>query len=153
VRVYDRDGVTIDAYLVAHEPVDPALGYVVQYQGKKVFISGDTMVSPRNLPAMRNADLVVHEAYATHMVRRGIPIMRELGMDHDTQVAERTIPYHADTIALAEQAQAAGVRRLALTHLIPYPDGTVQRYLFTRGMSDHFSGEITVGEDGMVLEV
>lgn len=153
VRVYDRDGVTIDAHLVAHEPVDPALGYVVQYQGKKVFISGDTMVSPRNLPAMRNADLVVHEAYATHMVRRAIPIMRELGMDHDAQVAERTIPYHADTIALAEQAQEAGVRHLALTHLIPYPEGTVQRYLFTRGMSDRFSGEITVGEDGMVLEV
>ena len=56
-------------------------------------------------------------------------------------------------IALAKQAQEAGVRHLVLTHLIPYPDGVVNRYLFTRGMSDHFDGEITVGEDGMQLVV
>lgn len=153
VRVYARDGVTIDAHLVAHDPVDPAVGYVVRYQGKKVFISGDTAVSPQNLPAMRGADLAVHEAYAAHLVRRAIPTMRELGMDHDAQVAERTISYHADTVALAKQAQEAGVKQLALTHLIPYPDGALQRFLFTRGMSDYFGGDIIVGADGMQLAV
>lgn len=152
-RVYDDDGVTIDAHLVVHEPVRPALGYVLQYRGKKVFISGDTRVSPQNLPAMRNADLVVHEAYASHLVRRAVPVMRELGRDHDARVAERTMAYHADTIELAKQAEEAGVRHLALTHLIPYPDGRLNRLLFTRGMSDHFHGRITVGEDGMQLVV
>lgn len=153
VRVYDRDGVTIDARLVAHDPVRPALGYVLQYQGKKIFISGDTAVSPQNLPAMQDADLVVHEAYAAHLVRRAIPAMRELGMTDDAEVAERTIVYHADTVELAKQAQQAGVRRLALTHLIPYPSGALQRYLFTRGMAEYFDGEITVGRDGMQLTV
>ena len=52
-RVYDKDGVTIDATLVAHDPVKPALGYVLRYKGKKVFISGDTEVSPVNMEAMR----------------------------------------------------------------------------------------------------
>lgn len=151
VRVYDEDGVTVDAHLVVHDPVEPALGYVVQYQGKKVFISGDTEVSPLNMPAMQDADLVVHEAYASHLVRRSIPVMREMGMEHDAKVAERTIPYHADTIALAEQAERAHVKHLALTHLTPYPDSLVKRYLFTEGMSDRYNGEITVGEDGMVI--
>ena len=151
VRVYDQDGVTIDAHLVVHDPVKPALGYVVTYAGKKVFISGDTMVSPLNLPAMQDADLVVHEAYATHLVRRSIPIMREMGNEYDAMVAERTIDYHADTIALAQQAEQAGVKHLALTHLTPYPNGFVARRLFTQGMGDHYSGEITVGEDGRVL--
>ena len=64
VRVYDKDGVTIDATLVAHDPVKPALGYVLKYRNKKVFISGDTEVSPVNMDAMRNADLAVHESYA-----------------------------------------------------------------------------------------
>lgn len=152
-RVYDEGGVTIDAHLVVHDPVAPALGYVVTYQGKKVFISGDTEVSPLNLPALQDADVVVHEAYASHLVRRSIPIMREMGMTHSAEVAERTIPYHADTIALAQQAQEAGVRHLVLTHLTPYPANAASRYLFTQGMSDYYDGELTVGQDGMVIDV
>lgn len=151
VRVYDKDGVTIDAALVAHDPVKPALGYVLRYKGRKLFISGDTEVSPVNLPAMRNADMVVHESYAAHMVRRAIPQMKALGMDFHARVAERTIPYHADNIALARQAQAAGVKHLVLTHLIPYPENAVVRALYTEGMGEHYTGQLTVAEDGMVL--
>lgn len=151
VRVYDKGGVTIDAALVAHDPVRPALGYVLRYKGRKLFISGDTEVSPVNLPAMQGADMVVHESYAGHMVRRAIPEMRRLGMEFNARVAERTIPYHADNIALARQAQAAGVKHLVLTHLIPYPENLVVRAMYTDGMSDRFKGEITVAEDGMVL--
>lgn len=153
VRVYDEGGITIDAELVVHDPVKPAFGYVIRHLGKKVFISGDTEVSPLNMPAMQDADLVVHEAYASHLVRRAIPIMREMGMTHDAEVAERTIAYHADTIALAEQAEQAGVKHLVLTHLTPYPESVIKRYLFTQGMSDHYSGTVTVGKDGMVITV
>ena len=151
VRVYDKDGVTIDAAPVAHDPVRPALGYVLQYKGRKLFISGDTEVSPVNMPAMQGADMVIHESYAGHMVRRAIPEMRRLGMEFHARVAEGTIPYHADNIALARQAQAAGVKHLVLTHLIPYPENAVVRAMYTDGMSDHFQGNITVAEDGMVL--
>lgn len=151
VRVYDKDGVTIDATLVAHDPVKPALGYVLKYKNKKVFISGDTEVSPVNMDAMRNADLAVHESYAAHMVRRAIPQMKKLGMDFEAEVAERTIPYHADNIALAKQAQEAGVKHLLLTHLIPYPDSFVIRQMYTEGMAQHYNGKLTVAQDGMIL--
>lgn len=150
-RVYATDGVTIDAVLVAHDPVKPALGYVLRYKGRKLFISGDTEVSPVNLPAMQDADMVVHESYAAHMVRRAIPQMKALGRDFHARVAERTIPYHADNIALAKQAEAARVKHLVLTHLIPYPENVVVRALYTEGMSEHYSGQLTVAEDGMVL--
>ncbi|MEY4998591.1 MAG: hypothetical protein RIS00_635 [Pseudomonadota bacterium] len=151
VRVYDKDGVTIDATLVAHDPVKPALGYVLKYKGKKVFISGDTEVSPVNMDAMRDANLAIHESYAAHMVRRAIPQMRKLGMDFEATVAERTIPYHADNMALAQQAQEAGVKHLLLTHLIPYPDSFVVRQMYTEGMWQQFKGKLTVAQDGMIL--
>lgn len=151
VRVYDEGGVTIDATLVAHDPVKPALGYIITYSGKKVFISGDTEVSPVNMEAMRDADLAIHESYAAHMVRRAIPQMRKLGMDFEATVAERTIPYHADNIALAKQAQEAGVKHLLLTHLIPYPDSFIVRRMYTEGMGAHFTGKLTVAKDGMLL--
>ncbi|ROO86817.1 ribonuclease Z [Actinocorallia herbida] len=153
VRVYDEGGITIDARLVDHEPVEPAFGYVMTYRGKKVFVSGDTKVTPRNLPAMQDADLVVHEAYAAHLVRRALPIMREEGLSYEADVAERTIPYHADTIELAKQAQQAHVKRLALTHLTPWPDGLLPRRQFVAGMSDHYAGEITLGKDGLLIVV
>lgn len=147
-RVYDEGGVTIDAVQVVHDPVKPALGYVLRYRGKKVFISGDTQVSPLNLPSMKDADLVVHEAYATHMVRRAIPQMKALGMNAQAEIAERTIPYHADTIALARQAQQAGVKHLVLTHLTPFPDGMVARHMFVQGMDQSYHGKLTVARDG-----
>lgn len=151
VRVYDEGGITIDAALVAHDPVRPALGYVLRYKGRKVFISGDTEVSPVNFAAMQSADLVVHESYATHMVRRAITQMRALGMDFEAEVATRTIPYHADNLKLAEQAQQAGVKHLVLTHLIPWPDSFIVRHMYTEGMAERFHGTLTVGEDGMVI--
>ncbi|MGU3498887.1 hypothetical protein [Mycobacterium sp. C31M] len=147
VRFYDRDGITVDAHLVDHAPVEPALGYVITYAGEKVFISGDTKLSPLNLPAMQDADLVVHEAYAGHLVRQAIPVMCELGLDEQVQVAERTTGCHADTLEPAEQAH---VKHLALTHLAPYPDGFLARQLFIQGMGDRYSGQITVGRDGTV---
>lgn len=150
-RVYDRNGVTIDATLVAHDPVKPALGYILKYRGKKIFISGDTEVSPLNVDAMRDADLAVHESYAAHMVRRAIPQMKKLGMNFEAEVATRTIPYHADNITLAKQAEAAGVKHLLLTHLIPYPDGFIVRRMYTEGMANHYSGKLTVGQDGMLV--
>ncbi len=150
-RVYDQEGITVDATLVIHDPVKPALGYTLTYRGKKVFISGDTEISPVYLDAMKGADLVVHEAYATHMVRQAIPQMRAIGRDFEAEVIERTIPYHADTVALAKQAEQAGAKQLVLTHMIPYPDGFLARRLFVRGISDHYHGELTVGEDGMLI--
>lgn len=153
VVVHDQDGVRIEAVRVDHEPVEPAYGYVLTYAGKKVFVSGDTKVTPETMPAMRDADIVVHEAYATHMVRRAVPIMRELGQAHDADVAERTMSYHADTIELAEQAEKADVEHLVLTHLTPYPSNVVARHWFTEGMADRFHGELTLGEDGMVITI
>ncbi|MFF0243125.1 MBL fold metallo-hydrolase [Rhodococcus pyridinivorans] len=151
VRVYDEGGVTIDAVVVDHAPVEPAYGYVLRYQGKKVFVSGDTIVTPKTLPAMQDADIVVHEAYANHMVERAIPIMRDLGLDSDADIAQGTSHYHADTIALAEQAQQAGVDHLVLTHLIPYVDNIVTRTMFVSGMSDKYDGAITVAQDGTLI--
>ncbi|MBL0020976.1 MAG: MBL fold metallo-hydrolase [Sphingomonadales bacterium] len=153
VRVYDKDGVTIDATLVAHDPVKPALGYVLKYKAKKFFISGDTEVNPVNKDAMRDANLTIHESYTTHIMRRAIPQMKKLGMNFEAEVAQRTIPYHADNISLSKQAQEAGVKHLLLTHLIPYPDSFVVRKMYTEGMAEHYKGKLTVAQDGMILVI
>ncbi|WP_259755625.1 MBL fold metallo-hydrolase [Pseudomonas sp. GCEP-101] len=153
VRVYDQAGVTIDAYRVDHRPVEPAYGYVLRYQGKKLFISGDTRVSERYLDALQDADLVVHEAINTQLIHQGAAALARTGQPVRGEQALRVLDYHADTLELARLVQRAGVRHLVLTHLIPAPDNVLTRRLFVSGMADEYSGEITLGEDALDLSL
>lgn len=153
VRVYDEDGITIDAFRVSHRPVDPAYGYLFQYQGKKIFVSGDTKVADVYLEALQGADLVIHEAINTQMVQRIADAMQRQGRPHQAEHALNVLQYHSDTLALADLAQKAGVKHLLLTHLIPSPPNFIARRLFVEGMSERFDGEITLGEDALELRL
>lgn len=153
VRVYDQDGVTIDAYRVDHHPVDPAYGYVLRYQGKKLFISGDTKVSERYAEAMQDADLVVHEAIASHLIHTAAAALQRTGQAARAEQAVRVLDYHADTLALATLAEKTKVKHLVLTHLIPAPTNFLSRYLFVQGMAERYSGELTLGEDAMDIRL
>lgn len=149
VRVYSGSGVTVDAYRVLHEPVEPSYGYVLTYKGKKIFVSGDTRVDPIYLPAMQGSDLVVHEALQVELVNNAADAMQHVGMADRARITREVIKYHADTLKLAEMAQAAGVKHLVMTHLIPAPDNFLTSKLFIKGMKDRYQGKITIGEDGM----
>ncbi|MGJ5087799.1 MBL fold metallo-hydrolase [Bradyrhizobium sp. HKCCYLRH1065] len=60
--VYERNGVRVSAIEVNHgEKIKPALGYVVEFDGKKVVLSGDTKPDPRVEKAAEGADLLIHE--------------------------------------------------------------------------------------------
>lgn len=153
VRVYEQDGVSIDAYRVDHRPVDPALGYLLSYRGKKVFISGDTRVTDLYLPAIQNADLVVHEAINSSLIHQAADAMRRLDRPVEAARAEKVIEYHADTLELARLSQKARVKHLVLTHLIPSPPNFIAKRLFISGMADEYQGKITLGEDAMDIRL
>jgi ribonuclease Z len=59
--VYELDGVRVPAYAVDHSPVANALGYRVEYAGKAVAISGDTVDTPGLRALAANADVLVSE--------------------------------------------------------------------------------------------
>lgn len=153
VRVYEQDGVSIDAYRVDHRPVDPAVGYLLSYAGKKVFISGDTRVSDIYLGALQDADLVVHEAINSELIHQAANAMRRQNRSIEAEHALRVLDYHADTLELASLAERAKVKQLVLTHLIPSPTNWITRYLFSKGMADQYRGKITIGEDAMDIRI
>lgn len=151
LRIYDKGGVTVDAYRVDHHPVDPAYGYVLRYNGKKLFISGDTRVSERYLAAIQDADMVVHEAINSHLIFKGAEAFQRTGQEAKAKQATHVLEYHADTLELAKQAAKAKVRHLVLTHLIPSPTNFISRRMFLSGMEELYDGQITLGEDAMEL--
>ena len=153
VRVFEQNGVTIEAHRVDHHPVDPAFGYTVTYKGRKLFISGDTKVTELYIDAMQDADLVVHEALAGAMVASARRVAEGMGLKDVVATLSHVPNYHADTIELARLAQKARVKHLVLTHLIPAPDNFLMRTAFVAGMSDEFKGKLSIGDDGMDFRI
>jgi ribonuclease Z len=146
--VFDRNGVVVRAFRVDHGHVKPALGYRIEYNGRSVVFSGDTVASPLVAEAARGCDLLIHEAVNTRLMRNAIAALRDLGNEVDARRAEGVIGYHADTIGVAKVAAEAGAGRLVLSHLIPATSNLFFERLFVSGMSEHYDGPIVVAADG-----
>lgn len=146
--VFDRNGVVVRAFLVDHGHVKPALGYRIEYGGRSVVFSGDTVASPLVAEAARDCDLLVHEAVNLRLMRNAIAALRDLGDEADARRAEGVLGYHADTLGVAKVAADAGAGRLVLSHLIPAASNPFFERLFVSGMSEHYDGPIVVAADG-----
>ena len=59
--IYDVDGVRVLAFIVDHSPVGVALGYRVEYAGKVVGVSGDTIDTAGLRALSANADVLVSD--------------------------------------------------------------------------------------------
>jgi Beta-lactamase superfamily domain len=68
VTVYDKDGLKISAFLVNHDPVEPAYGYRIEYGGRAAVVSGDTARVQNMVRFSKGADVLVHEALDRYMV-------------------------------------------------------------------------------------
>ena len=51
----------ITVFAVHHHPVDPAFGFRIDYRGRSVTISGDTVYHPGLVDAAEGTDLLLQE--------------------------------------------------------------------------------------------
>ena len=58
--VFEKDGVTVTAFLVDHGQAKPAYGYRIDYGGHAVVLSGDTIYAPNLIKQAKGVDLLVH---------------------------------------------------------------------------------------------
>jgi ribonuclease Z len=72
-KVYERNGVTVTAFLVTHGLVKPSYGYRVDYAGRSVAISGDTSPSDNLVAFCKGVDVLIHEAIDLDVLRRLVP--------------------------------------------------------------------------------
>jgi ribonuclease BN (tRNA processing enzyme) len=108
---------------------------------RSVVFSGDTRPSDAVIALARGADVLVHEAMLESALTRIVDGNAPRLMDH-------LLGSHTTTEQLGQIAQAAGVRTLVLSHLVPaFPDLTDA--MWSEGVRRHFTGEIIVGRDMM----
>jgi ribonuclease Z len=147
--VFEMDGLRVTAFAIDHEPVSPAYGYRFDYRGRTVVISGDTKKSANLALHAQNADLLVHEALAAHMLEPVTRYARSAGLTRWAKLTSDVPTYHTTPVEAAEIAKAAKVRMLVLTHIVPPLTNIVARRLFMRGVADAWDGPVQLGRDGM----
>jgi ribonuclease Z len=150
-KVFDAEGVTVTAFRVDHAPIDPAVGYRVEYAGRSVVISGDTSKSANLEQFAKGADLLVHEALSPRLVNAMTEIARSAGRDNLVKITQDILDYHASPVEAAESAQAAGVSHLLYYHVVPPLILPTMNGIFLDGTDDAYDGPITLGTDGTMI--
>lgn len=136
-RIYEKNGVTITAFLVDHGPVKPAFGFRLDYGGRSVAISGDTRPSDNLVKHCQGVDLLIHEAIDPEALRKFNP---------SPQLFKAIVDHHTTP------EQAAGVfnrakPRLAVFSHSPGTPAIVER------TKKAYAGRVEMGEDLMVIDI
>ncbi len=144
--VLEENGVTVTAFLVDHSPVETALGYRVDYNGRSVVISGDTLPSDNLVGHAEGVDLLVHgvmsPASADHL----------LASNPDNPDRARYVMSRHPTPAQAgEVFSRARPRMAAFYHFEADLQNPGQRLV--EQTRETYSGPLTVGRDLMAIYI
>lgn len=145
--VFEDGRVKVSAILVNHPHVFPAYAYRFDTDNGSVVFSGDTTheTNGNMVKLAAGADLLVHEAgYELDMIAHFTP----------PPLAKALLSSHTDVTQLGPIPQEAGVKALALTHLISlnplvaYPPA-INDKTWTTPINRQYSGPVYVGRDLM----
>lgn len=149
--VLEEGGLTVTAFPVKHDPVDAAVGYRFDYQGRSVVISGDTAYSESLVAAAKGADVLIHEAQANHMVAKMRDAAAKAGNATLAKIFDDIPTYHTTPEEAARAANEAGADWLLLSHLTPAPDNAIAKRIFMRGVDKVRAKNVKIAEDRMLV--
>lgn len=150
--VYDQGGVRITVIGVNHAPISPAFGYRIDYKGRSIALSGDTVYSPSFVAASSGADVMLHEALNKAMIAALGQKLAERGQASNAQIMTDIQNYHASPEDAARAAKEAGVKELVLYHLVPAPPAKLIEPLFLGGAPNIFAN-VRLAHDGMLIHL
>ncbi len=151
--IHDADGLKVTVIAVDHEPVAPAFGFRVDYRGRSIVLSGDTVYSDDLVAAARGADILLHEALNPAMVDQMRQAAASSGQQHIARIMGDILGYHASPEDAARAASGAGVKRLVLYHIVPPLPSAFLDAAFLGDAPSLFGGPIRVAEDGLLISL
>jgi len=141
--IWDTDGLRISAFAVDHRPVAPAFGFLLETEGCRVALSGDTTACDNLVRWAQGADLLVHECFihAEMLKRRG---------GRDDQGLRNVAAYHTLSSEVGKVASRARARMLLLNHFVPV---AFDREALLAEVAADYPGPILIGEDLLSIDV
>ncbi len=147
--VFTRDGLTVSAIRTEHPPLIDSFAFSFQTDNSHVVFSGDTAPLKALEGFARGADLLIHEA----MLEPALPSLMERIGNGSEKLMQHWLRAHTFAHDAAITAAKAGVKRLALSHLIPSDDPTYGPSDWQAACAPHFDGELIVGRDGIRINL
>lgn len=127
----------------AHPPIIDS--FALRFDGSRsVVMSGDTAPIPEMVPFAQGADLLVHEA----MLTAGVDALCARVGNGDDRLRTHLMQSHSPAADVAQIAQDAGVKMLALNHLIPSDDPDFTDAHWHAECGPNFTGTLILGQDG-----
>lgn len=133
--VWAGDGVQITAGATDHRPVQPTLGFRVEFDGASVVLAGDTVPCDSLDQLAANAGALVHTVIRKDVIEK-LPVQR----------IRDICDYHSSVEEAAATAERAGVGILILTHYVP-GIGPGQEDEWRALAAGAFSRQIELGDD------
>lgn len=146
---FQKNGISVYAFLVDHRPIEPAYGYRIEYRGRTLVVSGDTSYSENLVRHASGADLLLHDAMLKNFITMAAGGMAMQGQTRTAKLLRDIAGYHASAEEAAKAAAAAHVETLVLTHLVPVPAAAGGENAFIKAAGDAFKGKLLVAHDGM----
>ena len=140
----DTAGMEILPFAVNHHPVNHAFGFKINYKGRTLVISGDTINDGSVQKYSKDIDLLIHSAISLDIVERlrsvaPIPQMDKIFLDIQD--------YHTPINQAGEIARDANVKHLLIYHAIPSPNNTIMEKVFYRPLKGIYK-DFTASVDG-----
>lgn len=137
--VYDQNRVKVTAFLVDHEPVEPAYGYRIDFGDRSIVISGDTTYSENLVKHSKKVDLLLHEiADASQSILNKNKRL-------DSVLAYHTTP--TEMVSILKQTQP---RLAVLNHLLLFglsPEDVIKQ------ITEDYKGKVEIGYDLMKISI
>jgi ribonuclease BN (tRNA processing enzyme) len=144
--VMQDERVKVTAARNIHPPIEHSYALRFDTRNRSIVMSGDTNYSEKVVALARGADVLVHEI----LYPPGIETILKRAPNAAT-LREHLLASHTAPEDVGRVAAAAGVKTLVLTHFVPGDDPSITDAMWTDGVRKHFSGEIIVGKDLMVI--
>jgi ribonuclease Z len=139
--VWARDEVRITVAPTDHRPVEPTIGFRIEFGGASVVLAGDTVPCAALDGLAAGADALVHTV-----------IRKDLVEAMPQQRIRDICDYHSSVEQAADTAARAGVGTLILTHYVP-PMMPGQEDDWRAKAASTFDGRIEVGADLHRVEI
>ncbi len=148
IEVYQDENVRVRCILVDHAPVFPAFGFRLDTVDGSVVFSGDTGFSgsPNLIKLAMEADVLVHEVIDRRWVNGLFP---QPHTPDQASLVNHLLSSHTEIAEVGKVAEAARVKTLVLSHLVP---GNNPDELWLEA-GKGFSGRLIVGQDLDVIGI
>jgi ribonuclease BN (tRNA processing enzyme) len=126
--------------------VVPAFGYRFDGPDRSIVISGDTGRSDALVRLAQGADVLVHEAL-------WVPAVDQIvgSVTNASTLKKHLMESHTAAEDCGRVAEAAGVKTLVLSHLVPVDDSQLTDQMWIDAASKYFRGRVVVGKDLMEI--